>query len=106
MNTNQSNVSFQSIRVFCSKAKTRLFLLASLPCLIGSAWAGSPSVELPLPGALMKYFKGSLVPTPDSTPFGSPIMPLTPVPLTPAAKSGPTPGIVLPTPPPANRPKR
>ena len=40
MNTNKSNLSFQSVRVFCSKAKTRLFLLASLPCLIGSVWAG------------------------------------------------------------------
>ena len=32
MNTNQSNVSFQSIRVFCSKAKTRL-LPRRLPAL-------------------------------------------------------------------------
>ena len=54
MNTNQSNVSFQSIRVFCSKAKTRLLLLAFLLCLIGSAWADSPPI-----GVLR--FRGSLV---------------------------------------------
>ena len=58
MNTNQSNVSFQSVRVFCSKAKTRLLRLAFLLCLSGSAWAQSLPFDLTMPDVLM-LFKGS-----------------------------------------------
>ena len=68
------------------KTKTRLFLLVFLPCLIGSAWAGSLPVDLTMSDALMENFKGSLIWTPDSTPFGPRVMPLAP-----AAKPGPTP---------------
>ena len=60
MNTNQSNVSFQSVRVSCSKAKTRLLILAFLLCLSGSAWAQPLPFDLTMPDFLM-LFKGSLV---------------------------------------------
>ena len=54
MKTNQSNVSFQSLRVSCSRAKTRLLLAASLVCLIGSTGART------LPEGVIS-FTGSLV---------------------------------------------
>jgi hypothetical protein len=60
MNTNQSNVSFLSVRVFCSKAKTRLLLLAFLLCLNSSAWAQSLPFNLTMPDVLM-LFRGRLV---------------------------------------------
>ncbi len=53
MNTNQSNVSFQSLRVYCSKAKTRMLLGALLLSLVGPAWAES------LPRGVIR-FRGSL----------------------------------------------
>ena len=58
MNTNQSNDSFQSLRVSCSKAKTRLLSLAFLLCLSGSAWAHPLPFDLALPDILL--FKGSI----------------------------------------------
>lgn len=82
MNTNHSNVSFQTVRVFCSKTKTRLLLLAFLLCLSGSAWAQSPPFALTMPNILI-IFKGSSVAAPRSRPLRLPPIP--------AAKPGPTP---------------
>jgi hypothetical protein len=103
MNTNQSNDSFQSVRVSCSKAKMRLFLLASLPCLIGSAWAQSLSVGLSMSDALVKI-KGTLIVSP-APPFNPGITPVNPGPVNPGIMpSAPVgkpanPGAVLPAPP-------
>ena len=77
MNTNQSNVSFQSIRVSCSKAKTRLLSLAFLLCLSGSAWAQPLPFDLTMPDFQM-LFKRSLVASPDGTPFPMPPIVLPP----------------------------
>ena len=42
MNTNQTNVSFQCLRLLCSRTKTWLLLAAFLLCLIGTARAQAP----------------------------------------------------------------
>ena len=86
MNTNQSNDSFPSIRVFCSKAKMRGLSLAFLLCLSGSAWAGSLPFDLIVPDVI-GLFRGSPVDAPGSRPRRMPpIMP--PI---PAPNPGPTP---------------
>lgn len=84
MNTNQLNLSFPSVRVFCSKAKTRLFLLAFLLCLIGSAGAQALPVDLIMPDVLT-LFKGSLVAAENHRDSAPSNIPLTP------ARPGPTP---------------
>jgi hypothetical protein len=76
MKTNQSNDSFQSVRVSCSKAKTRLLSLALLLCLSGSAWAQPLPFDLTLPDVI-GLFRGSPVAHPGPTPLGPPIMQLT-----------------------------
>lgn len=77
MNTNQSNISFQSVRVYCSKAKTRLLSLAFLLCLSGSAWAQPLPFDLTMPDVLMRLFKGVPAANPGPTPLGPPIKQLT-----------------------------
>ena len=80
MKTNHSNISVQSDRVFCSRAKMRLFLLASLPCLIGSVWAGSLPFDLTMPNVLMLLNGSAAVAQPGPTPVGPPIKELTSAP--------------------------
>ena len=86
MNTNQSNDSFQSVRVFCSKAKTRLLSLAFLLCLSGSAWAQPLPFDLTMPDVLMLFTSRS-VEAPGSRPRRMPPI-LAPI---PAARPRPTP---------------